>query len=325
MDEGLMDWLNYHHLLYFWTVVRSGGVTPAAEELRLSPSTVSVQVRRLEDSLSEKLFRRSGRRLVLTEMGRLVYGYADEIFSTGRELTEAVRGRPTGRPMRLVVGVADVVEKLVAERLIEPALRLSEPVRVVCREASPAQLLGALTRHEVDMLLTDAPVGPEVEIRAFNHLLGESGVSFVATPALASAFRRHFPRSLDGGPLLLPTENMAIRRSLDQWLEERQIRPRIVGEFEDGALLREFGTAGHGVFVTPTMVEKALLRDHRLRTVGRIEAVRARVYAVSAERRIKHPAVAAICGTARLGLPITESTAHAAAPPHPARRRRRAR
>ena len=297
-----MEWLNYHHLLYFWTVARKGGLAPAAEELRLAPSTVSVQVRRLEEALSEKLLRRSGRRLVLTEMGRLVYGYADEIFSMGREMTEALRGRPTGRAMRLVVGVADVVEKLVAERLIEPALHLPEPVRIVCREASPALLLTALARHEVDMLLTDTPVGPEVEVRAYNHLLGESGVSFVATPALAAACRRGFPRCLDGRPMLLPTENMAIRRSLDQWLEERGIRPRVVGEFEDGALLREFGLAGHGVFVMPTMVEKAVLRDRRLRVVGRTEAVRARVYGVSAERRIKNPGVAAICGSARTGL-----------------------
>ena len=310
-----MEWLNYHHLLYFWTVARKGGLAPAAEELRLAPSTVSVQVRRLEEALSEKLLRRSGRRLVLTEMGRLVYGYADEIFSMGREMTEALRGRPTGRAMRLVVGVADVVEKLVAERLIEPALHLPEPVRIVCREASPALLLTALARHEVDMLLTDTPVGPEVEVRAYNHLLGESGVSFVATPALAAACRRGFPRCLDGRPMLLPTENMAVRRSLDQWLEERQVRPRVVGEFEDGALLREFGTAGHGIFVTPTMVEKQLLRAHRLRTVGRTEAVRARVYAISAERRIKHPAVAAICNAARAEAEADLRTPAASASP----------
>jgi len=297
-----MEWLNYHHLLYFWTVARAGGVAAAAEELRLAPSTVSAQVRRLEESLSERLFRKAGRRLALTEMGRLVYDYADEIFSAGREMVEAVRGRPTGRPIRLVVGVADVVEKLVAQRLIEPALRLAAPVRVVCREASPAQLLEALARHALDVLITDAPVGPEVRVRAYNHLLGESGVSFVASPALAAACRRGFPKSLDGQPMLLPTENMAIRRGLDQWLEERGIRPRVVGEFEDGALLREFGTAGHGIFVTPTMVEKPLLRAHRLRTVGRTEAVRARVYGVSAERRIKNPGVAAICGAARTGL-----------------------
>jgi LysR family transcriptional activator of nhaA len=307
-----MSWLNYHHLLYFWTVVRRGGLAPAAEELRLAPSTISVQVRRLEESLSEKLLRKSGRRLVLTEMGRLVYGYADEIFSAGQEMVEAVRGRPTGRPLRLVVGVADVVEKLVAQRLIEPALRLPQPVQVVCREASPAQLLDGLARHALDVLITDAPVGPEVAVRAYNHLLGESGVSFVAAPPLAAACRRGFPRSLDGRPMLLPTANMAIRRSLDQWFEERGVRPRVVGEFEDGALLREFGTAGHGVFVMPTMVEKALPRAYGLRAVGRTEAVRARVYAVSAERRIKNPAVAAICHTARPRLGLRRPAASAA-------------
>jgi LysR family transcriptional activator of nhaA len=304
-----VEWLNYHHLLYFWTVVRAGGLAPASEELRLSPSTISAQVHRLEEALSEQLLRKSGRRLVLTEMGRLVYGYADDIFSTGREMMEAVRGRPTGRPIRLVVGVADVVAKLVAQRIIEPALRLPEPVQVVCREASPEQLLDALARHTVDVLVTDAPVGPEVRVRAFNHLLGESGVSFLAAPPLAAACRRGFPRSLDGRPMLLPTENMAIRRSLDQWLEERWIRPRVVGEFEDGALLGEFGTAGHGVFVTPTMVEKAMLRAHRVEVVGRTAAVRARVYAVSAERRIKHPAVAAICESAGAGHGVRKSGA----------------
>jgi LysR family transcriptional regulator, transcriptional activator of nhaA len=308
------EWLNYHHLLYFWTVVRAGGLARAGEELRLAPSTISVQIRLLEDSLSEKLLRKSGRRLVLTEMGRLVYGYADEIFSTGREMVEAVRGRPTGRPMRLVVGVADVVPKLVAQRLIEPALRLPESVQVVCREASPEQLLEWLSRQELDLLITDAPVGAEVKVRAYNHLLGESGVTFVATPALAASCRRGFPRSLDGRPMLLPTENMAIRRSLDQWFEAQQIRPRVVGEFEDGALLREFGAAGHGVFVMPTMVEVPLLRAVRVRTVGRTEAVRARVYAVSAERRIRHPAVAAICDTARTGLGVRRPASSGARP-----------
>ena len=309
-----MEWMNYHHLLYFWTVVRTGGLAPASEELRLSPSTLSAQVHRLEGALGEKLLRRSGRRLALTEMGRLVYGYADEIFSTGRELMDAVRGQPTGRPMHLVVGVADVVTKLVAQRLIEPALRLAQPVRIVCREASPAQLLDALARHTVDLLVTDTPVGPEAKVRAFSHLLGESGVSFVAAPRLAAACRRGFPRSLDGQPMLLPTENMSIRRSLDQWFEERGIRPRVVGEFEDGALLGEFGTAGHGVFVTPTMVERPMLRAHRVHVVGRTAAVRARVYAVSPERRLKHPAVAAICEAGRSGLGVRTSAASAARP-----------
>ena len=297
-----MDWLNYHHLLYFWTVVRKGGLAPAAEDLSLSPSTLSVQIRRLEQSLCEKLLQRSGRRLVLTEMGALVYGYAEDIFSLGREMQEAVKGRPTGRPLRLVVGVADVLPKMVAHRIIETALRLPERVRVVCREASPEQLIAALASQSLDIVLTDTPVGPGMKVKAYNHLLGESGVTFVAVPTLAAACRRGFPRSLEGQPMLLPTENMAIRRSLDQWLEAQRIRPRVVGEFEDDALLREFGTSGHGVFVVPTVVERSILRQFRLRRVGRVEGVRARVYAVSVERRIKHPAVAAICDAARQEL-----------------------
>jgi LysR family transcriptional activator of nhaA len=297
-----MEWLNYHHLLYFWGVVRFGGLAPASDELRVAPSTISAQVHRLEDSLSEKLLRKDGRRLVLTEMGRLVYSYADDIFSTGGELLKAVRGVPTGRAMRLVVGIADVVPKLVAENLIAPALRLRGPVRVICREASPEQLVDGLARQTLDLLITDAPVGPEFKVPARNHLLGASGVTFVATARLARACRGPFPRCLDGQPMLLPTENMAVRRSLDQWLEANGVRPRIVGEFEDGALLREFGTAGHGVFVMPTMVEQPLLRLYRLRALGRSEAVRASVYAVSPQRRVEHPAVAVICEAARRQL-----------------------
>ena len=189
-----MEWLNYHHLLYFWTVVRLGGLAPAAEELRLAPSTISAQIRRLEESLSERLFRKSGRRLALTDMGRLVFGYADEIFSTGREMLKAVQGLPTGRPMRLVVGIADVVPKLVAQRLIEPALRLPEPAQVVCREASPEQLVDGLARHVFDLLITDAPLGAEVKIRAHSHLLGESGVTFVAESNAGAPGARAFPR-----------------------------------------------------------------------------------------------------------------------------------
>ncbi len=297
-----MEWLNYHHLLYFWTVVRRGGLLPAAEELRLAPSTISAQIRRLEESLSERLFHKSGRRLALTEMGRLVFGYADEIFSTGREMLKAVQGLPTGRPMRLVIGIADVVPKLVAQKLIEPALRLPEPVAVVCREASPEQLVDGLARHLFDLLITDAPLGAEVKIRAHSHLLGESGVTFVADAALARQARGRFPRCLDGQPMLLPTENMALRRGLAQWLEASGVRPRVVGEFEDGELLREFGTAGFGIFVVPTMVEQPLVRLYQLKALGRSDAVRARVYGVSPQRRVEHPAAAAIIDAARRQL-----------------------
>jgi LysR family transcriptional activator of nhaA len=300
--RSVREWLNYHHLHYFWTVVRLGGLAPAAEELRLAPSTISAQIRRLEESLSERLFRKSGRRLALTDMGRLVFGYADEIFSTGREMLKAVQGLPTGRPMRLVVGIADVVPKLVAQRLIEPALRLTEPVQVVCREASPEQLVDGLSRHLFDLLITDAPLGAEVKVRAHSHLLGDSGVTFVAEAALARQARGRFPASLDRQPMLLPTENMAIRGGLDQWFEANGVRPRVVGEFEDGELLREFGTAGCGVFVVPTMVEQPLVRQYRLKALGRSEAVRARVYGISPERRVEHPAAAVVFEAARRQL-----------------------
>ncbi len=307
-----MEWLNYHHLLYFWTVVRLGGLAPAAEELRLAPSTISAQIRRLEDSLSERLFRKAGRRLALTDMGRLVFGYADEIFATGREMLKAVQGLPTGRPMRLVVGIADVVPKLVAQKLLEPALRLAQPAQVVCREASPEQLVDGLARHVFDLLITDAPLGAEVKIRAHSHLLGDSGVTFVAESSLARATRGRFPGCLDGQPMLLPTANMAIRRGLDQWLGANGVRPRVVGEFEDGELLREFGTAGFGVFVVPTMVEQALVRQYRLKALGRSEAVRARVYGISPERRVEHPAAAVVFEAARRQLRAGPSPRRAA-------------
>jgi LysR family transcriptional activator of nhaA len=294
-----MEWLNYHHLLYFWTVARKGSLAAAAEELHLSPPTVSVQIRRLEEALSEKLFERSGRRLVLTEIGSVVYRFADEIFSLGRDMLDTVKGRPTGRPLRLVVGVADVLPKIVAHRLIEPALRLPERVRVICREASPDQLLVALAAQEVDVVLTDAPVGAGFKVRAHSHLLGESGMSFLGVPALARACKRGFPRSLSGTPMLLPTENMAVRRSLDLWFEAKGIRPEILGEFEDYALLREFGASGHGVFAVPSVVERSLRRVYRLDLLGRVQTVRAQFYAVSLERRIKNPAVAAMCNVAR--------------------------
>jgi LysR family transcriptional activator of nhaA len=294
-----MDWLNYHHLLYFWTVVRTGSVSRAAEELHLTPPAVSIQIRRLEESFSEELLERSGRGVVVTEVGAMVYRYADEIFSLGREMLDTLRGRPTGRPLRLVIGVADVVPKLVAHRLIEPALRLPEQVRLICREASPELLLTALAAQQLDVVLTDAPVGSAFRGRAHNHLLGESGMSFVAAPDLARACRKGFPRSLDGRAMLLPTENMALRRSLEQWFDQRGVRPEIVGEFEDYALLHEFGASGHGIMAVPSILEATLRRDYGMKLVGRTTAVRAQYYAVSLERRLKHPAVSAICETAR--------------------------
>jgi LysR family transcriptional activator of nhaA len=297
-----MEWLNYHHLLYFWLVAREGSLVRACEELRLAPSTVSGQIRSLEQVLGEKLFARSGRRLVLTEIGRVVYRYADEIFSLGRELQDAVKGRPVGRPLKLVVGIADVVPKLVAQRLLEPALELDAPVHLVCHEDKPERLLAELAVHSLDVVIADAPVAPTVRIRAFNHLLGECGVVFFATAKLAAARKRGFPKSLDGAPVILPTENTTLRRSLDQWFATRGIHPRVVGEFEDNALLTVFGEAGMGLFPAASVIAGEIERQYRVRPLGKLEGLRERFYAISVERKLKHSAVIAICEEARQKL-----------------------
>ena len=294
-----MEWVNYHHLLYFWTVARQGSVSGAAAELRLAQPTISGQLRALEDHLGEKLFHRSGRRLVLTDVGREVYRYADEIFSLGRELMDVVRGRPTGRPVRLLVGVADAVPKLIAYRLLEPALHLPEQVRIVCREDRPDRLLAELSTQALDLVLSDAPVGAAVKVRAYNHLLGECGITFFATARVAAAHRRRFPASLDGAPMVLPTENTALRRSLDQWFDAQRLRPVVVSEFEDSALLKVFGQAGVGIFVAPTAIEAEIRRQYGVRVVGRTEAVTERFYAITVDRRLKNPAILAISTAAR--------------------------
>jgi LysR family transcriptional activator of nhaA len=294
-----MEWLNYHHLLYFWVAAREGSIASASTRLRLAQPTISGQIRVLEGALGEKLFRRAGRGLALTEAGETVFRYADEIFSLGGEMLDALRGRPTGRPLRLVVGLADVIPKLVAYRLLEPALQLETPVRLVCREDKPEQLLARLAVHELDLVLLDAPVPPGAKVRAFNHLLGECGISFYAAPALARRYRKGFPRSLEGAPLLLPTEGANLRRSVEQWLAGQGIRPVVAGEFEDGALLQVFGQAGAGVFPVSDVVE----RDVRgAMLVGRAPAIRERYYAATLDRRLLHPAVLALTETARSRL-----------------------
>lgn len=294
-----MDWLNYHHLLYFWVVAREGSIARASEELRLAQPTISGQIRALEESLGEKLFARSGRGLVLTDFGRMVYRHADEIFTLGRELIETVKGRPSGRPVRFMVGVADVLPKLVAYRLLEPAMRLEEPVRMICREDKPDRLLAELATHALDIVIADAPIGPNVKVKAFNHLLGECGISVVGTVALAAKYRKRFPASLDGAPLLLPADGTSLRRSVDQWLDSRGIRPLIVGEFDDSALAKAFAQAGVGLMLAPDVIEGQLRTQFGLRTVGHLGDVRERYYAISVERKLKHPAVVAISEAAR--------------------------
>ncbi len=297
-----MDWLNYHHLLYFWTVAREGSVTRACEKLLLAQPTISGQLRKFEKAVGEKLFTRSGRGLVLTEAGRMVFRYADEIFSLGRELGDAIKGRSTGRPLKLVVGVANVLPKLISYQLLRPALEMPEPIQIVCQEDSSERLLAELALHNLDVVLADSPVSPSVRILAYNHLLGECGTSIVAAPSLAKSLRRKFPRTLDGAPWLLPTNNTALRRTLDQWFDSQGIRPVLKGEFGDSGLLKAFGQHGIGVFAVPTPVEEQVQRQYGVRLIGRLEEVRQQFYVISVERKLKHPAVVEISKAARQKL-----------------------
>jgi len=294
-----MEWLNYHHLLYFWVVAKQGSIAQASKELRLAHPTISVQIHRLEDVLGHKLFERKGRHLVLTEFGRVALRYADEIFALGREFTDTAKGRPSGRPIRLVVGVADVLPKSIAYRILEPAFRLEENVRVICREGPAEEFMGELAMHTVDVVLSDAPVGPGTSVRAFSHPLGDCGTTFLAAPALAKACRRRFPRSLDGVPFLLPGGKSALRRSLEEWFDSLKIRPKVIAELDDSALAKVVGEAGFGVFAVPDVVEKEVRQRYKVQLIGRAEEVRQRYYAISVERKIRHPAVLAISDAAR--------------------------
>lgn len=297
-----MDWINYHHLLYFFVVAREGGLVQAGKVLRLSHPTLSAQIHTLEDQLGEKLFHKVGRKLELTEMGRVVYRYAEEIFSLGRELVDTVKGRGAGKQLRLDVGIIDVVPKLVVRRLLQPALDLAEPVRLVCVEGSYEKLLADLALHSLDIVIADAPVPAGSNIRAYNHLLGETSISFFAVRSLASPLRRKFPASLDGAPVLLPLEQLPLRRALDQWFERRAVKPKVIAEFEDSALLKAFGADGLGVFAAPTVVEAEVMAQYGVEVIGRSDEVKERFYALSAERRLKHPAVVAISDAARQDL-----------------------
>ena len=297
-----MEWLNYHHLFYFWVVAKQGSIAQACKELRLAHPTVSAQIHRLEAVLGHKLFERKGRRLVLTEFGRVALRYADEIFALGREFADTAKGRPSGKPMRLVVGIADVLPKSIAFRILEPAFRLEEEVRVICREGPVEAFMGDLAMHEVDVVLSDAPAGPGTAIRSFSHQLGECGTTFLAGPELAKACRGGFPHSLDGVPFLLPGGDSALRRALEEWFDSLEIRPTVIAEVDDSALGKIIGEAGLGVFAVPDVVEKEVQRRYKVQLIGRAEGVRQRFYAISIERKIKHPAVLAISDAARRQL-----------------------
>lgn len=289
-----MEYLNFHHLRYFWTVARKGGVRKAAESLHVSQPSISAQLRLLEETLGEKLFRRSGRNLVLTETGHLVLSYADEIFAAGRELMSAVKQRPSKRALRLSVGITDALSKLITFEILKAAFQYTDPIHVICREGEIGPLVHQLQAHRLDIVLADEPASSTLKAKTFNHRLGRSGITFCAMPALAAKLRRKFPQSLDGAPALLPSENMGMRRALETWFDAQGIRPRVIGEFEDSALMEVCSSGGRGFTVVHTVVDRAALKHYGLRVIAKVDDCASDFYAITAERRVKHPAAVAI-------------------------------
>jgi LysR family transcriptional regulator, transcriptional activator of nhaA len=292
--------MNYKHLHYFLQVAKSGSVTRASEQLHLTPQTISGQIQLLEEDLGSALFAKSGRGLVLTEAGRLVLGYAEEIFGLGAELEEAVREHPNqGRTLEFRIGVADAVSKAIACRLVEPATQLPERVRIVCREWKLDSLLAELALHRLDLVISDAPIPEAVSVRAFNHRLGSSGVTFFAATALIQQHAGAFPGCLDGAPMLMPSEDSAIGRQLRSWFQVRALHPIVFGEFDDSALAKEFGRRGAGIFVAPTVLAQEVEQQFNVRAMGVAAGVVAEFFAITVERRVTHPCVVAITHAAR--------------------------
>ena len=293
-----MEWLNYHHLRYFWTVAKEGGLQQAADKLHVSPPSISAQIRELEETLDVKLFRRSGRRNVLTDAGQIALRHADEIFGLGNDLVSSLKQRPTERALKLHVGVADSLPKLVTYEILKPALELSA-VHLVCREGKIDELLAQLGTHRLDIVLADEPASSSVKFRAFNHRLGESAVTFCAAPSLAARLRRGFPKSLDDVPALLPIENSPLRRALEAWFRARKVTPRVVAEFEDLALMQVMAAQEQGVVPVPSVVVQEAIDRYGLREIGAAENCREEFYAITAERKITHPVVSILTGYAR--------------------------
>jgi len=291
--------INYKHLHYFWAVAREGGVARASERLHLTPQTISGQLSLLEEYLGVDLFSRVGRNLELTDAGRLMLSYADEIFSLGGELEEVMRQLPDDRPQLFRVGVVDVVPKSIAHRILAPALQMPESVRMVCREASLDTLLAELAVHRLDLVLADRPIPPTVSTRGFSHKLGECAVSFFATEELEKKLKGDFPRCLDGAPILLPSSGTQLRSGIDQWLDKYRIHPRMIAEFDDSALMKVFGQEGAGIFIAPAAIEAEVERQFHVVAIGRVDEVKEHFYAISVERRVTHPIVSAVVEAAR--------------------------
>ncbi len=291
--------INYKHLQYFLTVAKEGGITRAGERLNLTPQTISGQLSLLEQHLGVKLFAKVGRNLELTEIGRLVFSYADEIFSLGGELEEAIHQLPDSQPQLLRVGVVNVLPKSIAHRILKPALQMSKPVRMICREASLDTLLAELAMHHLDLVLADRKIPPTVSARGFSHKLGECGVSFFTTEKWMNTLTGDFPDCLDGAPLLLPGSGTQLRLGINQWLDKHRLHPRMVAEFDDSALMKAFGQEGAGIFIAPSAIEAEVKLQYQVNTIGRTEEVMEYFYAISIERRITNPVVSAVMEAAR--------------------------
>ena len=302
--------MNFKHLHYFWRVAKAGGVARASEQLHLTPQTISGQIGLLEDALGTPLFAKKGRNLELTDAGRLALGYAQDIFALGSELEESLRNYPAGgRPVEFRVGVAEAVSKTIAYRLIEPATRLPTTMRLVCRESKLDSLLAELAAHRLDLVISDAPIPPSVSVRAYNHRLGESGVSFFASAGLFKHCKGKFPACLDGAPMLVPGDGAAVRPRLDRWRDANKLRPRVVGEFDDSALMKAFGQRGAGVFIGPTVLESEIETQYGVKTLGRTQEIVEEFFAISVERRVTHPSVVAITEAAKDRLFVTSDDA----------------
>lgn len=294
-----MDWLNYHHLRYFWTAAKEGSLARAADRLHVSQPSISEQIHELEEALGEKLFRREGRRNVLTDTGQIVFGYAEQIFALGRELTNVVKQGPSAKTLRLNVGVTDSLPKLVTNEILRPVFSMQQSVHVVCREGKMEDLLAQLATHRLDIILSDEPASSNTSVRTFNHHLGETGTVICAEKRLAAKLRRSFPDSLDAAPALLPAENSSLRRALDIWFREQNITPRIVGEFDDLALLNMMAAEGRGFVAMPAVAINDAASQFGYRIIGKVDQCRIQFHATTAERRIVHPAVLLITSQAR--------------------------
>lgn len=295
----MADNINYKHLHYFWVVAKEGSIAKAATKLHITPQTISGQLSMLEDRLNQPLFDRVGRGLQLTETGRLVLRYADEIFELGRELSDVLRGAPQIGASEFIVSAASAIPKTIVYKIIEPALHLSDDINLVSKEGPIDSILADLAVHEVDMVLTDTPLSSAFSIKAYNHFLGESGLSFFSAPSLALQLQGEFPACLNHNPVLLPTKQYAIRQLFDRWANDMDLFPIIKGQFDDSALMKAFGQAGLGVFFMPTVIEQEVCQQFQVEVIGRTEDIKQRFYAVSSERKVTHPAVAAICDGAR--------------------------